>query len=251
MRNLRMALAFLTRIPLTPSGPVVFPAPAIAVWFPIAGLVIGGLVGSIYWVAVQFLPTLPAAVLAVGCGILVTGAFHDDGLADTFDALGGGRDQESVLRIFKDSRLGTFGVAALSLSILLRVTLLGSLDGTAGFFTLVAAHGLGRGVTAATMGFASPATSGLGTSLMTGFTRRHAAAAGVLALGIGGLLLGLPGVIGFVITVAAAAILVRWATSKAGGITGDVLGAIEQFGEMSVLLAAAAAIDHWSIPWWI
>ena len=44
MRNLRMALAFLTRIPLTPSGPVVFPAPAIAVWFPIAGLLIGGLI---------------------------------------------------------------------------------------------------------------------------------------------------------------------------------------------------------------
>lgn len=250
MRNLRMALAFLTRIPLTPSEPVEFPVPAIGVWFPIAGIVIGGLVGSVYWLGAEFLPTLPAAVIAIGFGVLITGGFHEDGLADTFDALGGGLDREAVLRIFKDSRLGTFGVAALCLSIVLRVTLLGSLGATAGLLTLIAAHGLGRGVTAATMAFSSPATSGLGTSLMTGFTRHHAIATGALGLAIGMLLLGLAGLVGFVLTVAAAVLLVRWATTKAGGVTGDVLGAIEQFGEVSVLVAAVAAIGHWSIPWW-
>jgi adenosylcobinamide-GDP ribazoletransferase len=250
MRNLRMALAFLTRIPLTPSEPVAFPVPAIGVWFPIAGLVIGGLVGGVYWLAAELIPTVPAAVIAIGFGILITGGFHEDGLADTFDALGGGSDREAALRIFKDSRLGTFGVAALGLSILLRVTLLGSLEQTAGLVTLVAAHGLGRGVTAATMGFASPATTGLGTSLMSGFTRGHAYAVAAIGLGIGMLLLGLAGLVGFLLTIIAAVMMVRWATHKAGGVTGDVLGSIEQFGEIAVLVAAVAAIGHWSIPWW-
>ena len=250
MHNLRMALAFLTRIPLTPSEPRAFPASTIAMWFPIAGLLIGGVVGGVYWLTVQLVPATPAAAVAIGFGILITGAFHEDGLADTFDALGGGRDRQDVLRIFKDSRLGTFGVAALSISILLRVTLLGSLGGSAGLFTLVAAHGLARGIAAATMGFSPPVTTGLGTSFMSDFTRRDAIAVGTIGLAIGILLLGLPGLIGFSLAAGTAALLVRWATRKVGGITGDVLGAVEQLGEISVLVAAVAAIDYWSIPWW-
>jgi len=250
MRNLRVVLAFLTRMPLTPSDPVVPSGPAIAVWFPIAGVVIGGLVGGVYWLAIQLLPSLPAAAIAIGLGVLITGAFHEDGLADTFDALGGDSDREAVFRIFKDPSLGTFGVAALSLSILLRVSSLSALDGTAGLFTLMAAHGLGRGIAAATMGFASPATAGLGGSFMSRVTRFHAVTAGTLGLAIGVLLLGPPGVIAYLMAAIAALIMVRWATQKVGGITGDVLGAIEQLGEISVLVAAAATIDRGIIPWW-
>lgn len=246
-----MALAFLTRIPLTPSEPVAFPTPAIGVWFPVAGAFIGTLVGGVFWLSAQLLPTSSAAILAIGFGALITGGFHEDGLADTFDALGGGRDKESVLRIFKDSRLGTFGVAALILSILLRVTLLGNLEATAGFFALIAAHALGRGVTAATMGFAAPATVGLGTSLMTGFTKGHTVGVGALGLALGSVVLGLPALIAFGLTGLAAAMLVRWATGKAGGVTGDVLGAIEQSGEMSVLVAVVATMDSWNVPWWM
>ena len=250
MRNLRWALAFLTRIPLTPSDPAGFPAPAIGVWFPVAGLVIGGVVGGIFWAASQLLPAMPAAVLAIASGALLTGGFHEDGLADTFDAVGGGNDVEAVLRIFKDSRLGTFGVAALILSILFKVTLLGTLDATAGLLALMAAHSIGRGVAAATMGWATPATAGLGTSLMAGFTRAHAVAAAAVGLAIGAFFVGLPAVFAFTLAAIAATTLVRWATGKAGGITGDVLGAIEQFGEMAVLAAVVASVDQWSIPWW-
>ena len=250
MRNLRLALAFLTRIPLTPAEPITFPSPAIGVWFPVAGLVIGGLVGGVYWLAAQVLPTTSSAVIAIAFGVMLTGGFHEDGLADTFDALGGGQDRESVLRIFKDSRLGTFGVAALILSLLLKVTLLGTLGATAGLFILMAAHALGRGITAATMGFAAPATTGLGTSLMTGFTRVHAIGVGALGLAIGASLVGAIAVVGLVLTVVIAAMLVRWSTGKAGGVTGDVLGAIEQFGELAVLAAAVAFVDQWSVPWW-
>ena len=250
MRNLRLALAFLTRIPLSPSEPIAFNAPAIGVWFPVAGLFVGGLVGGVYWLSAQLLPAAPSAVLAIASGVLVTGGFHEDGLADTFDALGGGRDREAALRIFKDSRLGTYGVAALILSILLRVALLGSLEATTGLFAVIVAHSLARGVTAATMGFAAPAAAGLGTSLMSGFTRSHAIAAGAVGLAFGVLIVGLPAVIGCALAAVTAIALVRWATGRMGGITGDVLGAIEQFGEVAVLAAVVATVDQWNIPWW-
>ena len=250
MRNLRLALAFLTRIPLTPSEPIVFPAPGIGVWFPVAGLIIGGLVGSVYWLSAEVLPTVAAAILAIAFGVLITGAFHEDGLADTFDALGGGRDREGALRIFKDSRLGTFGVAALVISLLLRTALLGSLEATTGLLALMAAHALGRATAAASMGFATPATSGLGTSLMAGFTRVHALAVLAIGLAVGLLLAGPASLIGLGVALVAALALVRWATGKVGGVTGDVLGAIEQCGEMAVLAAVVATTDQWSLPWW-
>ncbi len=251
MRNLRMALAFLTRIPLTPTDGGNFSTTGVVLWFPIAGLLIGSLVGASYWIAAQLLPATPAAVVAIGIGIMITGAFHEDGLADTFDALGGGRDRDAALHIFKDSRLGTFGVVALIISILLRVTSLASLDALAGLLVLIAAHGLGRSIAAATMGFARPATAGLGTSLMSGVSRRHSVGLGAIGFAIGVLLLGPPGAIGFLGATVAAMILVRWANRTIGGINGDILGAIEQAGEIAVLLTAAATVDHWSIPWWI
>lgn len=250
MRSLRMALAFLTRVPLTPADGGSLPTTGVIVAFPIAGLLIGGLAGGSYWLAVQLLPTTPAAAIAVGVGMLVTGAFHEDGLADTFDALGGGRDRDAVFRIFKDSRLGTFGVAALVLSILLRVTSLAALDGLTGLVALTAAHGLARSIAAATMGVARPAGAGLGTSLMSGISRRHSVVIGTIGLAIGAILLGVAGVAGFVVAAAGAVILTRWATGKVGGVNGDVLGAIEQIGELAVLVAAAAAVGHWNVPWW-
>ncbi|MDJ0924162.1 MAG: adenosylcobinamide-GDP ribazoletransferase [Acidimicrobiia bacterium] len=250
MRSLRLALAFLTRIPLTPTDPVAFPTPAIGVLFPVAGLVIGGLVGGVYWLTAEVLPTGPAAIVAVAFSVLITGGFHEDGLADTFDALGGGQDRESALRIFKDSRLGTFGVAAIVVSLLLRTALLGGLDATTGLLALMAAHVIGRATTAAAMGFATPATSGLGTSLMTGFTVAHSFGATAIGLGIGLALIGPAALIGLGLTILAAVALGRWATGKMGGVTGDVLGAIEQCGEVAVLAAVVATADLWSLPWW-
>lgn len=126
VRALRAAFVFLTRVPV--GG---FPysddewrwAPA---WFPIVGLLIGAGLGGLDR-ALWPLGFLPAAIFALAASLLATGAFHEDGLADTSDALGGGFDRDKILLILKDSRIGSFGASALVISLVGRAALLARL----------------------------------------------------------------------------------------------------------------------------
>lgn len=126
VRGMRAAFVFFTRLPL--GG---FPyRPADWRWAaahaPLVGLVLGGALGALDR-ALLPLGALPAALLSLGVALLLTGAFHEDGLADTSDALGGGYTTEGVLAILKDSRIGSFGGAALIVSIAGRAALLAQL----------------------------------------------------------------------------------------------------------------------------
>ena len=119
-------------------------------------------------------PPLVAGAVAVAVGLLITGAFHEDGLGDIADAFGGGWTVERRLEILKDSRHGTYGVAAICASIVLRVVALGSLPGPWAMFTgAVAAHTMGRVAAVALMaGTMRLAThSGLGADYGRGTTR--------------------------------------------------------------------------------
>ena len=138
LRGIRAAFATLTRLPV--GG---FPYTD-AEWrwstahLPFVGAWIGGLV-TIAWLAVANAGPAVAAIVATGASLLLTGAMHEDGLADTTDALGGGgTDRERALRIMKDSRIGTYGAAALVLSIGLRVALLSRLGLLAPFAIVLA-----------------------------------------------------------------------------------------------------------------
>ena len=109
---LRASLTFLTRLPV--GG---FPYPQktwewISIWFPLVGLFLGALQAGI-WLGLDGHSELTRALVAVAFGVIVTGGFHEDGLSDSADALGGGYDRASVLRILKDSRIGAFGALAL------------------------------------------------------------------------------------------------------------------------------------------
>ena len=119
--GLLAALQFLTRVPIRlrrePS------LTAIVVWFPLAGALIGAAVGGTAAGLWHVTPPLVAAAVAVTVGLLVTGAFHEDGLGDIADAFGGGWTVERRLEILKDSRHGTYGVAAICASIVVRSTL--------------------------------------------------------------------------------------------------------------------------------
>ena len=245
--SLRRAWAFLTRLPggahprddreLGRSVP----------WFPVVGAVIGGLSGAVYWALHGPLGAPIAAVLAVAASAAVTGGFHEDGLADTADALGGAT-RPRRLEIMKDSRVGTFGVLALVLSTLVRVFAVSSLAPLDGLVALVVAHMLGRTTAVAVMGIAPAAAgTGLGHSYTAHRPQVWTAVAVVISSAIAASL-GLPGAVSLAAAAAGAVLVGVVAWRAIGGTTGDVLGAIEQVAEMAVLVSAAslAATHGWS-----
>ncbi|HLG82214.1 MAG TPA: adenosylcobinamide-GDP ribazoletransferase [Bradyrhizobium sp.] len=241
LRDLRIAISLCTRLPVAPSavgeGDV-----ARASWaFPIAGALIGLIAGTVYWLAERLhIAPSPASVLALAAGVLLTGAMHEDGLADTADGFGGGRTREKKLEIMRDSRIGTFGACALGLSLLLRWSALAALDNTrAVMVALIVAHGAARSVLPAFMSLVAPARSdGLssGAGQPPPISIAVALGLGIVALSIG---FGLGAMLTGVGLLAAIGILLALlARRQIGGQTGDVLGALEQTAEAALLLLA-------------
>lgn len=245
VNDLRIGFIFLTRLPLAHGEPIGKGELANALWTaPLVGAVIGLVGAAIYWLACKlYLPPLPAAALAVAATVLVTGALHEDGLADVADGFGGGMTRERKLEIMRDSRIGTYGVCALILSFILRVAVLASLASPVFVFAaLIAAHAAARAPFAAFMVFVPPARSD-GLSADAGRPFQGVALEG-LGLGFVVLLLGLSfaaGAIAVVLLATLFFIMARLCQRQICGQTGDVLGALEQAGEILVLLVAAAA----------
>jgi adenosylcobinamide-GDP ribazoletransferase len=241
--DLEVSVMFCTLLPLAPAMPVASGDIARASWaMPVAGALVGALGALAYWMAVRLgLPPPVAAALALAGGMVVTGCLHEDGLADTADALGGD-NRERRLAIMRDSRLGTYGACALLMSLLLRWSALASLaDARAVALALVAAHAAARAPLPAFMALVPPARSD-GLAASAGPPPQGAVAAGGLlgALALG-LCLGPIAAVAALVVLTAAAILVARVSVKAiGGHTGDVLGALEQVNEILVLLVAAA-----------
>jgi adenosylcobinamide-GDP ribazoletransferase len=235
-------LGFYTRLPV----PSRLPARgfAAAQWAaPLAGMVVAAAAWLAWLIAACLhVPEGPSAALALASSLLTTGCLHEDGLADTADGFGGGRTHERVLEIMRDSRIGTFGAAALVLSLLMRWSALAEMDSAGEMLAaLVAAHAASRALIPALIAALPPARP---DGLSAGVGRMEtgtALAAGVigfaalLLLGIGAALIA---------AVLLAAIFLgfrRLCLKKVGGQTGDTIGALQQFGEIAVLLVAAAA----------
>jgi adenosylcobinamide-GDP ribazoletransferase len=123
VRGGRAAIVFLTRVPVGGFPYVTEDFRWAAAWFPAVGAAIGLVMAAVLAVAAPLGPTV-ASWLAIGASLLVTGGFHEDGLADTADALGGGYTADRVLEILKDSRIGAFGGMALVVSLSLRAALM-------------------------------------------------------------------------------------------------------------------------------
>jgi adenosylcobinamide-GDP ribazoletransferase len=141
------AVQFLTRIP-TPSLSYDPNSLSRAVkFFPFVGMVIGCAAALLHQLLTPHLPRLVTALLVVVFLVSITGCLHEDGLADTADGFGGGSSREHVLAILKDSRIGSYGGVALTLSLLARVLLLASLPLTQVPQYLIAAHVLCRWTT--------------------------------------------------------------------------------------------------------
>ena len=212
-------------------------------WLPWVGLIIGLAVWAVYGVATLLVPEALGAPLAILTGIALTGGLHEDGLADTFDGLGG-HTPERRLEIMRDSRVGVFGVAAVVGSIVLRSTALALLSVGPALVALTAAHIVGRTSAVGVMLSATPARpDGIGAGYMGDLPRRPSQVS--VALGIA--LVAAAGPATWVLAASGVAIAVMvpiLLAPKFGGVTGDVLGAAEQMAEMAVLVAAVAVGAH-------
>lgn len=220
------------------------------VWFPLAGAVIGALAGAVGAVAYTWGSPFVAGAIAVATALLITGAFHEDGLGDIADAFGGGTTVERRLEIMKDSRHGTYGVAAICTSIATRILAVASFpSATTLFVGLVAAHTMARGAAVASMAIFPPVgRAGLGASYSRSTTTRRGLVAAALAIIIATAATGW-WVLPVLAAVAMAAAAVAWlALRKIGGVSGDVLGAIEQVAECAALVVLCGlALRH---PLW-
>ena len=249
LADLSVAASFLTRVRPPGAPPDSAPgrlAGAVRA-FPLVGAGVGLAGGVVYALAYWLgLPTFAAALCALAATALVTGALHEDGLADTADGLGGGRTVEDRLRIMRDSHIGAFGVLALVFSIGLRTAALATL-GTPGIAAaaLIAAGAGSRALLGLVMRRLDPArTDGLGAD-----AGRPSEEGALTSAAIGGafvlVFLGLGGGTGIVAAAAATvavAVVGQYARRGIGGYTGDVLGAAQQVAEIAILLAAAAAL---------
>ncbi len=208
--------------------------------FPVAGLLIAIIPALTWIIAIQFLPALAAAGLAITAGILVTGGLHEDGLADCADGLGGSRDHKKSLEIMRDSRIGTFGALALIAGAGLRWVALASLAPAAGLLALLICHSAARAAISLAMQFStSVRPQGLGNSVEDGMPEHGFAACAAVTLVIALLFGGFWGILAVAAGYGTAWLVLLWLNHRLGGYTGDGLGAMEQVAEITILLALA------------
>jgi len=242
------AVRFLTIVPM-PSAAQLEPDWLIrsAKYFPLVGGLVGGLSAAVSIAATYVWVGLVPAVIAVAASVVVTGALHEDGLADTADILGG-RGRDARLKIMQDSRIGTYGTLALGLCVALRIAALAMLAAHVAAAALIAAHAGGRFISLNVMNVV-PYAGDVAASKVGHATDRLRASEFACALAFtliacGALVATTPWWTGCAAALVAAALAIgvaRLATRLIGGITGDVLGAIEQLSHLGILLAVAAA----------
>lgn len=244
------AIRFLTILPVPNSDRAPEPdwLTRAMTFFPIAGVGIGVISAMVLVLGNSLFGPGLAALLAVAASVMVTGAMHEDGLADTFDSFGGGWSVERRLEIMKDSRLGTYGGLALGLDVALRATALAQLPLWAGLAALVACHAAARATPGFVTGKLSYAgnISGMKVSYADAPMRKDEFVLVLITVALAtlplllvsplALLAGLAG------GAALAALMTRWAKRLLGGYTGDVLGAVEQMFEIGFLLGVAAVL---------
>ncbi|MGF1462693.1 MAG: adenosylcobinamide-GDP ribazoletransferase [Maricaulaceae bacterium] len=241
-----LAVQFLTRLPV-PVGDAYTPErfAASVRYYPAVGALVGGLCALVYAIAILVFPQSLSVMCAVSAGVVITGGFHEDGLADTADGVGGGQSRDQALEIMKDSRIGTYGVLALGLVTAAMVSGLATLSPGEIPVALVMTHGLSRLSSVwviATSRYVR--AEGTGKPVSQGVSRLGLAVATAtgLALCIGGAaVLPFPALGCAGLGLALGHGLSRLSFErKLGGYTGDTLGATQQLSALGVYWGLAA-----------
>ena len=208
-------------------------------YLPAIGLVVGASGAATLWLAAHVLPAPLPTILATVVTVLMTGALHEDGLADTCDGIGGAATRERALEIMKDPRIGVFGAIGLILTLLLKLSALSLMPVWTAMAALLAAHAFSR-FCAVLVTFASRYVGSLERS-------RAAPVVGsvkpgdVLVAALFGLpalvLCGRGAIVAVVVALALLGLLARWCWRRIGGYTGDTLGAAQQITEAGFYVA--------------
>ena len=216
-------------------------------YYPLVGAMIGALSGGVFWLAHLVFPASLSVVLATAASLIATGAFHEDGFADTCDGLGGGATRERALEIMRDSRLGTYGAAGLGLMLAAKVLALAATSPAVVPWLLIAAHAASRssavlaiatGTYVRDAGIARPVADAVAPDTLALVLAAGAAAACVL-LAVSAPVVLLAGLGGLA---AGHLVMRRMYERKLGGYTGDCLGAVQQTSELGMYLGVAAAL---------
>jgi adenosylcobinamide-GDP ribazoletransferase len=244
------ALRFMTIIPVPSSDAPIAPdwLSRCAKYFPAVGIGVGLASAVVLLLADRIWGPVVASLLAVATSIAVTGALHEDGLADTADGLGGGASVEKRLAIMKDSRIGTYGTLALVFSLSLRVTALADMPAWTAAVALIAAHAAARVTPIFVMNALPYAgdTAAMKVSYTEAPVSAHDRAFALIVVLCALLPLAfvslLSVIAGLLLGAALAAAATLWARQRINGYTGDILGAIEQMFEIGFLLGVAAIL---------
>jgi len=242
--DIAAAAVLLTRLPVRLSEAAAARGARAAWAYPLVGAGLGALAGAVFAAALALgLPPGPAAALALAAAAALTGALHEDGLADSADGLWGGWTRERRLEIMRDSRIGAYGVLALVFSLLLRWSALAALAAPLpAIAALVAAGGTSRAAMVWVWAALPPARA---DGLAAGAGQPGPATALLAGVAVLPALVLLPPVAALAALAAAglaATALARAARARIGGQTGDVLGAVQQTAETATLLALAAIL---------
>ncbi|MCF6321701.1 MAG: adenosylcobinamide-GDP ribazoletransferase [Rhizobiaceae bacterium] len=243
------ALRFFTRLPVPnapqPGDNQPLKLNEVIAAFPLAGLIIAILPAFVWYTGSQFFSSLLAASLAILLGTLITGALHEDGLADSADGLGGATTKERALEIMRDSAIGTYGATALIFSFAIRIFALASLNPWLGVLALFMTHSTARASIAIAIHTAQYARkTGLGESVRDGTAKDQFNIMLAITLFISLIITlasgNIAGILAPALGMFAAWLLLKWLIVRLGGYTGDGLGAMEQVSEISILIALAA-----------
>jgi adenosylcobinamide-GDP ribazoletransferase len=240
VRRFLLALQFLTRFPV--AGNLATTADELgeaAAFFPLVGTIVGASAAAVFLFTNHFLPASASVLIAIASATFITNGFHEDGLADTFDALGGAWTKDRALEIMRDSRLGTYGTLALIFLLLGKYTFLSSLEPRQIWRWLIVAHTASRWTTLPLCMWLPYARAEGQGKLVAKQIGSLSLVAGTITLALFLLLLPFKArLIVFAIT-----LLVTFASGiyfkrRLDGITGDTLGAANQVNEVLLYLTA-------------
>lgn len=236
-KRLLVALQFLTIIPFKIKGKVEDKDLGRSlIYFPIVGLLIGLFLAGIAYIS-SSLPPLIMSVLILSAWVIITGGIHLDGLADTCDGFYGNRPKEDILKIMRDSRIGTMGAAGIALTLLFKFAVLSSIRPEYLWKVLIIAVVFARWSQAFACVTSKYARNEGKAKYFIEYAKKGDVFTGaVFALLLSWLFMGIRGVILFVIMSVVVFIFIQYAKRKIGGMTGDTIGATNEIAESATLL---------------